>query len=178
MPSLPDSDPLEAPRAAPGGSRWSLQDAVPGAVIVHAGGRTIDAAEHVWLAWMTHNVSDIHGNADRAASGAWGEPLVLGMLTAAVVIGLAEPAAGPPATAAAALARGWHHISLEHPVVAGATLTAESHIEHVQPCAGGAAAEVRRTIVGRDQHGRAVVRIAETRVLSADARRPSRPAAR
>jgi acyl dehydratase len=149
---------------------------VPGTVIVHPGGRTIDAAEHVWLAGVTHNVSDVHGNVDRAAGGAWGQPLVLGMLTAAVGIGLAEPAAGPPASAAAALARGWHHIALEHPVVAGTTLTAESHIEHVQPCAGGAA-EVRRTIVGRDQHGTAVVRIQETRLLAHDAGRTPRPAA-
>ena len=65
---------------------------MPGTVISHSHGRTIDEAEHVWLAWVTDNVSDVHGNTHRAAAGAFGQTLVLGALTVAIVIGLAEPA--------------------------------------------------------------------------------------
>jgi acyl dehydratase len=162
--SLTDADP-RARAHAPDRSGWSLDDARPGTVIVHPGGRTIDAAEHVWLAWVTHNVSDVHGDAAAAARGEWGQPLVLGMLTAAIVIGLAEPAAGPPDTVTTSMPRGWHRITLERPVVAGATLSAESHIQAVELRPDGGAVEVRRTIIGRDEHGHVVVRIEETRLL-------------
>jgi acyl dehydratase len=125
-------------------------------------------AEHVWLAWLTHNVSDVHGNADAASRGAWGQPLVLGMLTAAIVVGLAEPALGPPAGAARNLGQGWDAITLERPVVAGSTLTAESRFEHVEASQGAADVLVRRTIIGRDETGAVVVTIRETRHLAAE----------
>lgn len=161
---MPSSDePLGRTRPQP--RDWRLEDAVPGEVISHPGGRSIDATEHVWLAWLTHNVSDVHGNVDTAARSEWGEPLVLGMLTAAIVIGLAEPPAGPPPGAARRLGRGWERISLEGPVTAGATLSAESHIEAVGESDDGSETTVTRTIVGRDQTGTVVVRVQETRVL-------------
>ena len=102
--SQPHDDPHGILRASDGGGHrapaagqrgWWLEDAVPGTVLRHPGGRTIGSAEHVWLAWITHNVSDVHGNAHAAARNEWGQPLVLGMLTAAIVIGLA---ARPPLT--------------------------------------------------------------------------------
>ena len=148
---------------------WTLADAIPGRTLRHPGGRTIGEAEHVWLAWLTHNISDVHGNADAAARSAWGQPLVLGMITAAIVIGLAEPATGPPATAMLSLGGGWDGITLEHPVLVGSTLSAESYFEQVDMKAGRAEAHVKRTIVGRDQTGAVVVRILETRRLPADA---------
>lgn len=166
--SLPNSD--EPARSNPGLQRgWTLLDAIPGRTIRHPGGRSIGEAEHVWLAWLTHNISDVHGNADASARTAWGQPLVLGMLTAAVVIGLAEPATGPPATAARSIGQGWDGITLERAVLAGSTLSAESHIEHVEPVAEGADVLVRRTILGKDQTGAVVVRIRETRHLPARA---------
>lgn len=153
---------------------WTLADAIPGRTIRHPGGRTVGETEHVWLAWLTHNVSDIHGNADAAARGAWGQPLVLGMLTAAIVVGLAEPAMGPPVSAVRSLGQGWDAIALECPVVAGSTLTAESYFEHVEVGAGSDEALVRRTIVGRDQTDAVVVRIRETRRLPNGRRRRGR----
>lgn len=99
-----------APDAAlgPSPAGWFLEDAVPGTTLHHPHGRTLDEAEHVWLAWITDNVSDVHGNADAASRAAWGQPIVLGALTAAIVIGLAHPGAGDPATTGTAgWADGW-----------------------------------------------------------------------
>lgn len=145
---------------------------MPGGVLVHPGGRTIGEAEHVWLAWLTHNISDVHGNADAAARSTWGQPLVLGMLTAAVVIGLAEPAAGPDEVigSGGAWPDGWRSIRLRAAVVAGDTLRAESRIEAVEPGPMPGAGFVRRAIIGRNQRAEVVAEIAETRLV------PGRPA--
>ena len=122
----------ERPAARPtiaGAQRgWWLEDAVPGTILRHPGGRTIGPDEHVWLAWVTHNISGVHGNADAATRTEWGQPLVLGMLTAAVVIGLASPATPEPDQAAIGWDDGWSSIRLAAPVLAGDTLTAESEI--------------------------------------------------
>lgn len=144
---------------------WSVEDAIPGVLIQHPGGRTIDEAEHVWLAWITNNISDVHGNAHAASHTEWGQPLVLGMLSVAIVVGLAEPAPGPAASMARGLGQGWDSIVLERPVVAGSTLSAASRIEHVETSADGRDVLVQRTIIGRDQTGAVIVRIRETRHL-------------
>lgn len=151
---------------------WWFEDAVPGVVIRHAHGRTLDDSEHVWLAWVTHNVSDVHGDRHAAAQGAFGEPLVLGALTAAIVIGLAEPAVPPPSVAAATRATGWRSIRLTGPVVAGDTLVAESRIEVVREGPRADVGLVTRTITGLDQTGRVVAVVDE--VDRPVARRPAR----
>jgi acyl dehydratase len=156
----------------PGGQRgWWLEDAVPGSVLQHPGGRTIDEAEHVWLAWVTHNLSDIHGDAHAASRRDWGRPLVLGMLTAAIVIGLASPATPPPEDAATGLTDGWSSIRLTGLVFAGDTLRAESSIHAVDASPDGRSGRVRRTIRGRNQRGDIVAVIEEERGIPS--RRPS-----
>ena len=136
---------------------------MPGTVLRHPGGRTIDEAEHVWLAWVTHNVSDVHGNADAAARGAWGEPLVLGALTAAIIIGLAGPGAGSPEVGSAGWSDGWTSIRLSGPVVPGDTLMAESLVHEAAVTLGARTGRVRRTITGRNQRGEVVATIEEMR---------------
>ncbi len=148
----------------PRGQRgWWLEDATPGGVIEHPGGRTIGADEHPLFAWLTDNASDVHGDAHRAAAGPFGQTLVLGALTAAVVIGLAEPAVCHPRDAARAVPVGWARIALTATVVAGATLTARSLVESATPDADGGGGLVNRVIEGRDQNGTVVVRVRETR---------------
>ena len=143
---------------------WWLEDAVPGALLRHPGGRTFDDTEHVWLAWITHNISDVHGNADAAADGDWGVPVVLGALTVSVVVGLAGSAVGPPASAAASVGEGWQTIRLSGPVVPGDTITAESFIHSVAaPAKGEIGGLVHRTIHGRNQRGQIVATIEEQR---------------
>lgn len=151
-------------RTIPGGRPgWYADDVEPGDLIRHPEGRTITADEHVWLAWVTQNASDLHGNADRAARGAFGGPVVLGALTAAVVIGLAEPAEPDPTRAALGLPTGWSRIRLSAPVMPADTLRAESRIRAVDQGPGDAGAFVERTIVGRNQHDEEVAVIEERR---------------
>ena len=146
---------------AGGQTGWWLEDAVAGGVISHSHGRTIDEAEHVWLAWVTHNLSDVHGDRHLAARGPFGGPLVLGALAAAIVIGLAEPAVPDPALAGATITRGWRSIRLAGPLRAGDTLRAESRIDAVGPASASGVGMVTRTVTGLDQAGRTVVEIEE-----------------
>jgi acyl dehydratase len=152
------------PGAGPGAQRgWWLEDATPGGILRHPGGRTIGEAEHVWLAWVTHNVSDLHGNAQGARRSGWDGPLVLGMLSAAIVIGLAEPAVPPPDLAGLGLSRGWRSIRLAAAVRPGDTLRAESEVTAVRSRPEDASGNVRRTIRGYDQRGTVVAVIEEDR---------------
>ncbi|CAN5505095.1 MaoC family dehydratase [soil metagenome] len=145
---------------------WWLEDAVPGAVLRHPGGRTVGPAAHVWLAWVTHNVSPVHGNADAASRSEWGEPLVLGMLTAAIVIGLAQPATPPPELGTLDCSDGWSSIRLTGTVVAGDTLSAESEIVAVTAAPGASSGRVQRTVRGRNQRGEVVALIEEERAIA------------
>ncbi len=164
----PDRPGTDAPgadtprRRIPGADTgWWFEDAVPGTLIRHPHGRTIDESEHVWLAWVTHNVSDVHGDRHAAAQGAFGVPLVLGALTAAIIIGLAEPAVAPPTLTSALRSPGWRSIRLSGPVTAGDTLVARSRVEAVRDGPHPDLGLVTRTITGLDQTGRVVAIIEE-----------------
>jgi acyl dehydratase len=168
---LPASDqepppiPVAASPASPAG--WFLEDALPGTVLLHPHGRTIDEAEHVWLAWITNNVSDIHGDAHAASRTSWGQPIVLGALTAAIVIGLAAPAAGDPATSGTAgWDDGWISVRLTGAVLPGDTIRAESIIHARIPRTGPATGRVRRTILGRNQRDEVIATIEESREVA------------
>lgn len=138
---------------------WCFGEAVAGQSIEHPVARTIGADEHVWLAWISMNANELHGNADRAASGPFGRPVVLGALTAAIVIGLAAPG-GPGLLPSADGRTGWRSIRLGRPVFAGDTLRAVSEVHASQPDGGGGFVE--RTIRGLSQRDEVVVTIEET----------------
>jgi acyl dehydratase len=144
---------------------WSFDDAAVGSTIHHPGGRTIGADEHVWLAWMTNNSSDLHGNAHVAARTEYGQTVVLGALTFAVVVGLAEPAEWPERESARYRLAGWRSIRLTGVVLPGDTLRAESVIRDLQPFETGRGGIVTRLVVGRTQSGSEVVRIEEERAV-------------
>lgn len=146
---------------------WSFDDVVVSSIIHHPGGRTIGADEHVWLAWLTNNASDLHGNADAAPGMEFGRTVVLGALTAAIVIGLAEPAEWRAADAARFRPAGWRSIQLRGVVLPGDTLTAESRILAATPFDSGEGGLIRRMIVGRTQSGAEVARVEEERAVPA-----------
>lgn len=148
---------------------WWFEEAAPGRSMEHPVQRTVGAAEHVWLAWATNNASDLHGNADRAAQGHFGQPVVLGALTAAIVVGLASPAEPPPSQLDR-LVRGWRSIVLGRPVIAGDTLRAVSEVHATRPDADGGGGYVERTVRGFSQRNDVVVTIQET--CYAPGRRP------
>lgn len=151
-------------------SGWWFEDAIPGETFRHPGGRTVADADHVWLAWVTNNASDIHGNSHLARTGVFGRPVVLGALTVAIVVGLAEPAEDPSPRRLRLSPGGWESIRLGRPVFAGDTIFAESTIHSTRPHREGRWGRVHRTIRGLDQHGATVVEIEEMReVLSRSA---------
>lgn len=154
---------VTTPATTPGVQRgWWFEDALAGGSIVHPGGRTITRDEHPLLASLTMNASEVHGNADRAARTAFGEPVVLGALSAAVVIGLAAPAGGGPRTLPGATLQRWQSIRLRVPVRPGDTLTAESRIEEARADSDRGGGLVERTISGRNQRGELVIEIRES----------------
>lgn len=142
---------------------WWFEDAVAGSTIRHPGGRTVTADEHPRLAWLTDNASDVHGDAHRAATGPFGEPLVLGALSVAIVAGLAAPATGAPEDTGRAIGSGWRRIDLVAVVLAGDTLRAVSHVTEAVADADGRGGLVTRTVEGRNQRDEVVVRLEEVR---------------
>lgn len=155
-------------------SSWSFDDASVGSTIQHRGGRTIGADEHVWLAWISNNQSDIHGNADAASRSEFGRAVVLGALTVAIVIGLAEPAEWPATKVARYRPVGWRSIHLTGLVFPGDTLRAESVILDAAPFADGLGGLVRRVVVGRTKAGTVVARIEEERAVPPRATLPTK----
>lgn len=157
---------MAGPRVRAVVSGWSFEDAQPGRTIEHPGGRTIGSDEHMWLAMVSNNASDLHVNADYARTTDFGQPVVLGALTVAVVAGLAEPIEWPPADALLGQSEGWVSIRLAGPVCAGDTLRAESAILSVVPLTDGVGGVVHRRIIGRNQHGEEVATIEEERRIA------------
>ncbi|MBA3778158.1 MAG: MaoC family dehydratase [Chloroflexi bacterium] len=159
----PGSSPISRSKAGSGRAAapgWWFEDAVPGAILRHRGGRTVADADHVWLAWLTNNASDVHGNAHTAQVGEFGRPVVLGALTVAIVVGLARPAEGAAARTGRRASRGWSSIRLRGPVFAGDTLYAESAV-HAAKAEWEGGGTVGRTIRGFNQRGETVVEIDE-----------------
>ena len=148
---------------------WWFEDAVVGAVIAHPRGRTITLDEHARLAWLTDNASPVHGDVHRSSTGPFGQVVVLGALSVAIVLGLAEPGVSPPGDAARAASTGWRQIALTAIVLGGDTLTASSLVTAARVDPDGHGGLVTRTIEGRNQAAIVVTRIVEERWV---ARRP------
>lgn len=146
---------------------WSFGDARAGSIIDHPRGRTITADEHARLAWLTDNASAVHGDVHRAASGPFGQTVVLGALTVAIAIGLAEPDLPTPGLAARTTPTSWSRIELTAPVVGGDTIAARSTILTATPDEDGSGGRVQRTIEGLNQRGEVVVRVHEERWVAA-----------
>ena len=150
---------------APG---WAFEDAEVGAVIAHPGSRRIGLDEHGWIAMVTSNASDLHLDANQADSSAFGQPVVLGALTVAIVVGLAEPQEWPAAAVGRGELAGWTAIRLGEPVFGGDTIQAESTILAAARTEHGGL--VQRRIVGRNQRGEVVATIDEGRLVPLNGR--------
>jgi len=139
---------------------WCVDEVRVGEAIGHPGGRTITGDENPRLAWLSENASPVHGNSHLMAGSPFGEPLVLGALSIAVVVGLASPATCRPELARRTVP-AWSRIALVGPVFGGDTLRAASIVRKITLDADGAGGLVERTIEGRNQRGEVVVTIHE-----------------
>lgn len=96
-----------------------------GMVIKHALSRTITEGEHMLFCAMTMNPQPLHINADFAAKSPYGKPLVNGLFTMSLVVGISvqETTFG---TIIANL--GYERVNHPHPVFHGDTIYVETEI--------------------------------------------------
>jgi itaconyl-CoA hydratase len=108
-----------------------FEDFVVGHRFRHPLGRTITAADNVWLTLLTMNTNPIHVDARYAAQTEFGRPLVNSCLTLALVTGLSVDDVSRHAFANL----GWDEVRLPAPVFEGDTIYAESVVVEVRPSA-------------------------------------------
>jgi itaconyl-CoA hydratase len=113
-----------------------FEDFVPGAIMRHARGKTIEAAEHVMMTNLVMNSAQGHFNEEAAKATPFGRRMTFGGYTAALVIGLSSQDTSENALAELSL----HKIRFATPVFAGDTIIAFTKVlgvsEADDPAAG------------------------------------------
>ena len=101
------------------------EDLVVGEVIQHELGRTLTEMDNVLFSCLTMNNSPLHINADFAAKTAFQLPLMNGIFTMGVVVGISVN----DLTAGTIIANlGYEDVRHPHPLFAGDTLYVESEV--------------------------------------------------
>lgn len=72
----------------PGWTGRYFEDFAVGDVYRHPYGKTISEADNMWFSHITLNLNPLHFNADYAATTEFGRPVVDGILTLGVVVGM------------------------------------------------------------------------------------------
>ena len=130
------------------------------AVFQHSTGRTVTEMDNVLFSALTLNSQPLHINADFAAKTEFGQRIVHGLFTMALVIGLSvsEVTEG---TIVANL--GYDKVSHPKPVFHGDTIYAETQVlEKRDSGSRPNCGIVRLRQIGRNQHGAVVVEFERT----------------
>jgi acyl dehydratase len=106
-----------------------FEDFTVGDVYRHELGRTITAADNVWLTLLTMNTSPLHVDAHYAEQTAFGRPLVDSTFTLALVTG--QSVADVSRHAMANL--GWDRVRLPNPLFEGDTVYSQSEVLSARP---------------------------------------------
>lgn len=143
-----------------------LEDFVVGRVIEHRPARTVTETEHVQILALTGNEAPVHSDVEFCERTGRDRPLVCGILTLNIVLGLTVRSTSALTTANLAL----DEVRFEHPVHVGDTLRAQSEIltarrSRSSPQQG----IVTCRIEGHNQHGRRVLSCTRTFLVPADA---------
>ena len=101
-----------------------FEDFVVGDVYEHPLGRTVLAADNVWLTCITMNTNPIHFDAEYASHTEFGRPLVNSCLTLALVTGQSVT----DLTVNAVANLGWDEVRLPHPLFEGDTVRSKSEV--------------------------------------------------
>ena len=101
-----------------------FEDFVPGAVMRHTRGKTIEAAEHVMMTNLVMNSAQGHFNEEAAKATPFGRRMTFGGYTAALVIGLSSQDTSENALAELSL----NKIRFATPVFAGDTIIAFTEV--------------------------------------------------
>jgi acyl dehydratase len=106
------------------GKAGYFEDFVPGTVMRHARGKTVEAAEHVMITNLVMNTAQGHFNEVVAKATPFGQRMTFGGYTAALVIGLSAQDTAENALAELSLDK----IRFATPVFAGDTIVAFTEV--------------------------------------------------
>ena len=128
-----------------------------GKIIKHEFGRTVTEADNTFFSLLTMNLQPLHINEDFASKTEFGQRLVNGLFTMALVVGITVN----DLTAGTIIANlGYENVRHPHPVFHGDTIYAETEIigareSKSRPDTG----VVTMKHIGRNQHGEIVVEV-------------------
>ena len=128
-----------------------------GDVIKHSLGRTITEMDNVLFSSLTMNTQPLHMNADFAAKTNFGQPIVNGILTMGLVVGITVP----DLTEGTLIGNlGYQNVNHPRPVFHGDTIYVETEVLDKRPSRSKAdRGIVQFKHIGRNQHGEIVVEI-------------------
>jgi itaconyl-CoA hydratase len=106
-----------------------FEDFVPGTVMRHARGKTVEAIENVMITNLVMNTAQAHFNEHAMKQNRFGQRLTFGGVTAALIIGLASQDTAENALAELSLDK----IRFTNPVFHGDTLYAFTEVLAVTP---------------------------------------------
>ena len=134
-----------------------FEDLNPGEIIKHHLGRTITEADNVFFSSITMNTQPLHLNADYASKTQFAKPIVNGILTMGLVVGITVPEL-TDGTLIANL--DYEHVVHPHPVFHGDTIYVETEIMKKRLSRSKTdRGIVRFKHIGRNQHGEIVIEL-------------------
>lgn len=140
-----------------------FEDLRPGQIIKHSLGRTITETDNVLFNSITMNTQPLHINADFAAKSTFGKPIVNGILTMGLVVGITVP----DLTEGTLIGNlGYERVSHPRPVFPGDTIYVETEVLESRPSRSKPdRGIVRFKHIGRNHHGEVVIELERTALM-------------
>jgi acyl dehydratase len=140
-----------------------FEDLLPGQKISHTLGRTLTETDNVLFNSITMNTQPLHINADFAKDSLFGRPIVNGILTMGLVVGITVP----DLTEGTLIGNlGYERVSHPRPVFCGDTIYVETEILESRPSRSRPdRGIVRFKHLGRNQHGEVVIELERTALI-------------
>ncbi len=137
-----------------------FEDLEPGQRIRHALGRTVTEVDNILFCALTMNTQPLHINADFAGRTQFGRPIVNGIFTLGLVVGITVPDL-TEGTIVANLA--YEQVLHPRPVFHGDTIYVETEVLEKRPSRSKPdRGIVKLKHVGRNQHGEVVIEVVRT----------------
>lgn len=149
-----------------------FEELEPGEVIVHAAGRTMTEADNVLFSCLTMNPQPLHLDFDAASRSEYGRPIVGGLQTLSVTVGMSV---GDLTVGTTLATLSYESVTFPKPVFFGDTLRAETEVIEKRPSKSrpdwGIVVFEHRA---KNQHGELVLRCRRVAMMQ---RRPAGTAA-
>lgn len=150
-----------------------FEDLEPGQRIQHALGRTVTEMDNILFCALTMNTQPLHINADFASRTQFGRPIVNGIFTMGLVVGMTVPEL-TEGTIIANLA--YEQVVHPRPVFHGDTIYVETEVLEKRPSRSKPdRGIVKLKHIGRNQHGEVVIELVRTVLFKR--REPATPVA-